>query len=84
MDEVDAEWLAKNNAELADAARTTPPPARAPPRSAKARGKEPESPTVSITADEFELVMGILERLTDERHPCLHAVSTQLFRWFAC
>lgn len=74
MDEVDAEWLAKNNAELAaDAARTTPPPARAPPRSAKARGKEPESPTVSINPDEFELVMGILERLTDERHPCLHA-----------
>ncbi|KAH7340842.1 enhancer of polycomb-like-domain-containing protein [Rhizoctonia solani] len=73
MDEVDAEWLAKNNAELADAARASSPTARGPPRSAKARGKEPESPSVSITEDEFELVMGILERITDERHPCLHA-----------
>ena len=73
MDETDAEWLAKNNAELEDAARAASPNSRGPPRSAKARGKEPESPTVSITADEFELVMGILERITDERYPCLHA-----------
>ncbi|KAG8748285.1 Enhancer of polycomb-like protein 1 [Ceratobasidium sp. 414] len=76
MDEPDAEWLAKNNAELADATRSSPPPsARAPHRSAKARGKEPEALSVTISADEFELVMGILERLTDERYPCLHAVS---------
>ncbi|KAJ1309803.1 hypothetical protein OPQ81_006568 [Rhizoctonia solani] len=73
MDEVDAEWLAKNNAELADAARASSPSSRGPPRSAKARGKEPESPSVVITEDEFELVMGLLERITDERHPCLHA-----------
>ncbi|GAB1517716.1 hypothetical protein RhiTH_000766 [Rhizoctonia solani] len=72
MDEVDAEWLSKNNAELTDAARASSP-SRGPPRSAKARGKEPESPSVAITEDEFELVMGILERITDERHPCLHA-----------
>ncbi|CAE6500434.1 unnamed protein product [Rhizoctonia solani] len=72
MDEVDAEWLAKNNAELADAARASSP-SRGPPRSAKARGKEPESPSVAISEDEFELVMGVLERITDERHPCLHA-----------
>ncbi|KAG9127014.1 Enhancer of polycomb-like protein 1 [Ceratobasidium sp. 392] len=74
MDEADAEWLAKNNAELAESVRASPPPsARGPPRSAKARGKEPEAQSVAITADEFELVMGILERLTDERYPCLHA-----------
>ncbi|KAG8702760.1 Enhancer of polycomb-like protein 1 [Ceratobasidium sp. 394] len=74
MDEADAEWLAKNNVELAGATRSSPPPsARGPPRSAKARGKEPEAASVAITADEFELVMGILERLTDERYPCLHA-----------
>ncbi|QRW27457.1 enhancer of polycomb-like protein 1 [Rhizoctonia solani] len=72
MDEVDAEWLSKNNAELTDAARASSP-SRGLPRSAKARGKEPESPSVAITEDEFELVMGILERITDERHPCLHA-----------
>lgn len=72
MDEADAEWLAKNNAELADV-RPPSPNSRGPPRSAKARGKEPESQSVSIGADEFELVMGILERITDERHPCLHA-----------
>jgi enhancer of polycomb-like protein len=77
MDEVDAEWLTKNNAELTDAARASSP-SRGPPRSAKARGKEPESPSVAITEDEFELVMGILERITDERHPCLHAVSNHL------
>ncbi|KAG8736088.1 Enhancer of polycomb-like protein 1, partial [Ceratobasidium sp. 414] len=52
-----------------------PPSTRAPHRSAKARGKEPEALSVTISADEFELVMGILERLTDERYPCLHAVS---------
>ncbi|CAE6426597.1 unnamed protein product [Rhizoctonia solani] len=73
MDEVDAEWLAKNNAELVDAARASSPTARGPPRSAKARGKEPESSSVAITEDDLELVMGILERITDERHPCLHA-----------
>lgn len=77
MDEADAEWLAKNNAELADPVS----PTRGPPRSAKARGKEPESTSVSISADEFELVMGILERITDERHPCLHAVSRLFSLW---
>ncbi|KAG9085056.1 Enhancer of polycomb-like protein 1 [Ceratobasidium sp. 370] len=70
INEADAEWLAKNNVELAETTRSSSPPSgRAPPRSAKARGKEPEAPSVTITADEFELVMGILERLTDERYP---------------
>ncbi|KAG8724499.1 Enhancer of polycomb-like protein 1 [Ceratobasidium sp. 395] len=32
----------------------------------------------AITADKFELVMGILERLTDERYPCLHALLRML------
>ncbi|KAG8728144.1 Enhancer of polycomb-like protein 1 [Ceratobasidium sp. 414] len=74
MGEPDAEWLAKNNVELADATHSSPPPsARAPHCSAKACGKEPEALSVTISADEFELAMGILKRLTNERYPCLHA-----------
>ncbi|KAJ6602383.1 hypothetical protein DFH09DRAFT_447337 [Mycena vulgaris] len=64
MDEVDKQWLDKNNQEArgegtsAQGAR----PAR------KGKDKEPEMGVpVSITEDEFELVMGLLEKITDQK-----------------
>jgi enhancer of polycomb-like protein len=44
-------------------------------RSAKAKGKEPEnSLPVVVSEDEFELVMGIFEKVTHERTKFLHHV----------
>ncbi len=46
-------------------------------RSAKAKGKEPEALLpVIITEDEFELVMGIFEKVTHERTEYLHHVRS--------
>jgi len=78
MDERDKEWFDKNNEEArgegtsaqgavsASGTRTSA-------RSAKAKGKEPE-PTqpVVISEDEFELIMGIFEKVTHERTEYLH------------
>jgi enhancer of polycomb-like protein len=81
MDERDQEWLEKNNEEArgegtsaqgaisASGTRTSA-------RSAKAKGKEPESSQpLSITEDEFELVMGLFEKTTHEKTEYLHHVS---------
>ncbi|PPQ93891.1 hypothetical protein CVT25_007804 [Psilocybe cyanescens] len=78
MDERDKEWLDKNNEEArgegtsaqgavsASGTRTSA-------RSAKAKGKEPESSLpVVISEDEFELVMGIFEKVTHEKTEYLH------------
>jgi enhancer of polycomb-like protein len=80
MDERDKEWLDKNNEEArgegtsAQGAVSTPG-TRTSVRSAKAKGKEPESLLpVAISEDEFELVMGILEKVTHERTEFLHHV----------
>ena len=80
MDERDKEWLDKNNEEArgegtsaqgAVSASST----RTSARSAKAKGKEPEpSQPAMITEDEFELIMGILEKVTHERTEYLHHV----------
>jgi len=44
-------------------------------RSAKAKGKEPESILpVAISEDEFELITGILEKVTHERTEFLHHI----------
>ncbi|KAG5649953.1 hypothetical protein H0H81_001331 [Sphagnurus paluster] len=77
MDERDKEWLDKNNEEargegtsaqgaLSSSTRTSA-------RSAKAKGKEPEpSQVVAISEDEFELVMGLFEKVTHEKTEYLH------------
>ncbi|KAJ3557054.1 hypothetical protein NP233_g11834 [Leucocoprinus birnbaumii] len=78
MDERDKEWLDKNNEEArgegtslqgavsASGTRTSA-------RSAKAKGKEPDvSQPVVVSEDEFELVVGIYEKLTSEKYEYLH------------
>ncbi|KAF8070202.1 enhancer of polycomb-like-domain-containing protein [Lyophyllum atratum] len=78
MDERDKEWLDKNNEEArgegtsaqgALSASTT----RTSARSAKAKGKEPEPLHAQvISEDEFELVMGLFEKMTHEKTEYLH------------
>ncbi|KAG8921240.1 Enhancer of polycomb-like protein 1 [Tulasnella sp. 418] len=86
MDERDADWLDKNN-KLAsgegpsNGVPSTPRPDASARRSAKSRGKEPESSpsnAFTITEDEFELVMGLFERVTDEKMPFLHLTPTDM------
>lgn len=85
MDERDAEWLEKNNQEArgegtssqvsgssSGSGTTTRSGGH---RSAKSRGKEAESNSVfAISEDEFELVMGLFERITHDSTPFLHVV----------
>ncbi|KAG6917434.1 hypothetical protein DXG01_002520 [Tephrocybe rancida] len=80
MDERDKEWLDKNN-EVARGEGTSAQGALATPnsatrtsgRSSKAKGKEPEiSLTLPISEDEFELVMGLFEKVTHEKTEYLH------------
>lgn len=83
MDERDAEWLDKNNQEARGegtstqvATPGTTTRSGADRRSAKARGKEVELPVpTSMTEDDFELVMGIFEKITHDNTPFLHVVS---------
>lgn len=86
MDERDQEWLEKNNEEArgegtsaqgaASAASATPSRSGLS-RSAKAKGKEPDVPQpFAITEDEFELVMGIFEKVTHDKTEFLHHVCT--------
>jgi enhancer of polycomb-like protein len=84
MDERDMEWLDRNNEEARgegtsaqgalSAAGTTTRSGQSQ-RSAKAKGKEPEpSQPIAITEDEFELVMGIFEKVTHDTTEFLHHV----------
>lgn len=80
MDERDKEWLDKNNEQARGEGTSaqgalTSPVTRNSARSLKAKGKEPETlqPMV-ISADEFELVMGVFEKVTHERTVYLHHV----------
>ncbi|KAF8623276.1 hypothetical protein AX17_007482 [Amanita inopinata Kibby_2008] len=78
MDERDKEWLDKNSEEargegtsIQGAVSTSG--TRSSARSAKAKGKEPEvTQPVPITEDEFELVMGLFEKITYEKTEFLH------------
>lgn len=82
MDERDKEWLDRNNEEargegtsaqgaLSASGATTRSGLSQ--RSAKAKGKEPESTQpLAITEDEFELVMGIFEKVTHDTTEFLH------------
>ncbi|KAG6816979.1 hypothetical protein H0H87_001294 [Tephrocybe sp. NHM501043] len=82
MDERDKEWLDKNNevargegtsaqgALSASASNSLP---RTSVRSSKAKGKGPDiSFNLSISDDEFELVMGLFEKVTHEKTEYLH------------
>ncbi|THV08426.1 hypothetical protein K435DRAFT_824921 [Dendrothele bispora CBS 962.96] len=77
MDERDKEWLDKNNEEargegtsVQGAVSTSS--TRTSARSAKAKGKEPEAQSVVMNEDEFELVMGLFEKLAHENTEFLH------------
>ncbi|KAF9530669.1 enhancer of polycomb-like-domain-containing protein [Crepidotus variabilis] len=78
MDERDKEWLDKNNEEARGEGTSAQGAlsgsgTRTSARSAKAKGKEPEaSQPVPISEDEFELVMGVFEKVTHERTEYLH------------
>ena len=78
MDERDKEWLVKNNEEArgeGTSAQGAVSGTRSSSRSAKVKGKEPEaSQLVFISEDEFELVMGVFEKVTHERTEYLHHV----------
>ncbi|KAJ6589002.1 enhancer of polycomb-like-domain-containing protein [Mycena capillaripes] len=64
MDEIDKQWLDKNNQE-ARGEGTSAQGARSAP---KGKDKSPEiGVPVSISEDEFELVMGLLEKITDQQ-----------------
>lgn len=77
MDERDLEWLEKNNEEArgegtsSQGALSSGSSRSA--RSSKSKGKEPESvQPIAINEDEFELVMGLFEKLTHEKTEFLH------------
>lgn len=80
MDERDNEWLDKNNEEARGegtsaqgAVSTSGTTTRTSQRSAKAKGKEPDvSQPIVISEDEFELVMGLFEKVTHEKTEFLH------------
>lgn len=91
MDERDAEWLVKNNQDArgegtssqasgssSGSGTTTRSGGH---RSAKSRGKEAEpNSAIAISEDEFELVMGLFERITHDNTPFLHVVRNLLLR----
>ena len=83
LDERDKEWLDRNNEEARGEGTSAQGAVSAsgattrscPQRSAKAKGKEPEfAQAVAITEDEFELVMGIFEKMTHDKTEFLHHV----------
>ena len=88
MDERDQSWLEKNNEESRGEGTSVQGAVsvsgtRASARSAKAKGKEPEPcQPVSITEDEFELVMGLYEKVTHESTEYLHHVRCYLSFFF--
>lgn len=87
MDERDAEWLDKNNQEArgegtssqaASSGTTTRGNLH---RSAKAKGKEAEASTpITMTEGDFELVMGLFEKVTHDNTPFLHVVRVLPFQ----
>jgi len=80
MDERDKEWLDKNNEQARGEGTSaqgalSSPVTRTSTRSLKAKGKEPDTPQpVVISEDQFELVMGVFEKVTHERTAYLHHV----------
>ncbi|TFK47739.1 hypothetical protein OE88DRAFT_737780 [Heliocybe sulcata] len=80
MDERDQEWLEKNNEEARGegtsaqgAVSSGGTATRSSQRSAKSKGKEPEAASpIAMTEDEFELVMGVFEKVTHDKTEYLH------------
>ncbi|KZT21983.1 hypothetical protein NEOLEDRAFT_1072458 [Neolentinus lepideus HHB14362 ss-1] len=80
MDERDQEWLEKNSEEARGEGTSTQGAVssggtgtRSSQRSAKWKGKEPDvSSPIAMTEDEFELVMGIFEKVTHDKTEYLH------------
>ncbi|KAF5384583.1 hypothetical protein D9757_007529 [Collybiopsis confluens] len=78
MDERDKEWLDRNNEEARGEGTSaqgavSPSTGRTTTRSAKAKGKEPEDvQALFMTEDEYELVMGLFEKITQEKTEFLH------------
>ncbi|KAI0722168.1 enhancer of polycomb-like-domain-containing protein [Cerioporus squamosus] len=76
MDERDKEWLDKNNEQARGEGMSSQAAATSSTRSgrsAKAKGKEPDVvQPVTMTEDEFELVMAIFEKVTHEKTEFLH------------
>ncbi|KAI5116776.1 hypothetical protein M0805_008731 [Coniferiporia weirii] len=86
MDERDAEWLDKNNQEARGEGTSTQTSSSSGTttrsgslhRSAKAKGKEAEPiAPVSMGESEFELVMGLFEKVTNDNTPFLHVSFQQ-------
>lgn len=85
MDERDLAWLEKNNAEArgeGTSSQAAPAAAGTTTRSggsrtSKGKGKEADAPLpVHISEDDFELVMGLFEKLTHDKTPFLHVVRS--------
>ena len=76
MDEQDQEWLDAQN-KLANTLPLTPVSA-APRASRRGSMRESAEPPRAFPAtyDEFELVMGLLEMITEQKAPMLHHVSS--------
>lgn len=77
MDERDKEWLDKNNEEARGEGTSTQASlsasTRTSARSAKSKGKEPDTATpVQVGEEHFELVMGLFELITHEETEYLH------------
>ncbi|EJD08231.1 uncharacterized protein FOMMEDRAFT_131122 [Fomitiporia mediterranea MF3/22] len=86
MDERDAEWLEKNNQEArgegtssqASASSTSGATTRSGHRSTKGKGKEAEANIpVPMNENDFELVMGLFEKITHDNTPFLHVTFQQ-------
>ena len=88
MDERDQAWLEKNNEEARGEGTSAQGAVsvsgtRTSARSAKAKGKEPEPcQSTTISEDEFELVMGLYEKVTHERTEYLHHVRCLFLTFF--
>lgn len=92
MDERDAEWLDKMNQEARGEGTSSQTAANGGTstrgnlhRSAKAKGKEAEASTpIAMSEDDFELVMGLFEKVTHDNTPFLHVVRIPLvsFQFF--
>ncbi|KIY67334.1 hypothetical protein CYLTODRAFT_294764 [Cylindrobasidium torrendii FP15055 ss-10] len=74
LDERDKEWLDCNNEEARGESTSTNARAASVCLTARSKGKEPETAShpVAMTEDEFELVMGLFELITQEETALLH------------
>lgn len=87
MDEIDKQWLDKNNSEARGEGTSTHGACSTARSPRKGKNKEPEiGVPVSITEDEFELVMGLLEKLNDQKvvptHLAIMCSSFPAFRTY--